>query len=75
LTTGLASLRAERRSRLTVVASQTVAEQLLPRWLVSLQTASRKWGNCSTAVAGNGFDTFLAATGGNVLVEILPMLF
>jgi hypothetical protein len=52
-----------------------VAEQLLPRWLVSLQTASRKWGNCSTAVAGNGFDTFLAATGGNVLVEILPMLF
>jgi hypothetical protein len=36
---------------------------------------SRKWGNCSTAVAGNRFDTFLAATGGNFLVEILPMLF
>jgi molybdate transport repressor ModE-like protein len=38
--TGLASLRAERRSRLKVVASQTVAEQLLPRWLVSLQAAA-----------------------------------
>ena len=38
--TGLASLRAERRSRLKVAASQTVAEQLLPRWLVSLQAAA-----------------------------------
>ena len=42
--TGLASLRAERRSRLKVVASQTVAEQLLPRWLVSLQAAALRHG-------------------------------
>lgn len=42
--TGLASLRAERRSRLTVAASQTVAEQLLPRWLVSFQTAALRQG-------------------------------
>ncbi len=42
--TGLASLRAERRSRLSVVASQTVAEQLLPRWLVSFQTAAARHG-------------------------------
>lgn len=42
--TGLASLRAERRSRLKVVASQTVAEQLMPRWLVSLQTAAARHG-------------------------------
>jgi hypothetical protein len=27
------------------------------------------------AVFGDGFDTFPAATGGNFLVEILPMLF
>ena len=27
------------------------------------------------AVFGDGFDTFRAATGGNFLVEILPMLF
>ena len=40
--TGLASLRAERRSRLKVVASHTVAEQLLPRWLVSLPAAAMR---------------------------------
>ncbi|OBF08012.1 LysR family transcriptional regulator [Mycobacterium sp. ACS4054] len=38
--TGLASLRAEHRSQLKIVASQTVAEQLLPRWLVSFQAAA-----------------------------------
>src|ERR1700748_2683764 len=37
---GLASLRAERRSRLKVAASLTVAEQLLPRWLVSVRAAA-----------------------------------
>src|SRR5262249_45812886 len=42
--TGLASMRAERRSRLKVAASQTVAEQLLPRWLVSLQSAALRHG-------------------------------
>ncbi len=34
---GLASLRSESRSRVKVVASLTIAEQLMPRWLVSLQ--------------------------------------
>jgi DNA-binding transcriptional LysR family regulator len=38
--TGLASLHAETRKRVRVVASQTIAEQLLPRWLVSLQAAA-----------------------------------
>lgn len=36
---GLGSLRAESRQRIRVVASQTVAEQLMPNWLVSLQAA------------------------------------
>ena len=34
---GLASLRAESHQRIKVVASQTIAEQLMPHWLVSLQ--------------------------------------
>lgn len=39
---GLASLRTESRSKLKVAASLTVAEQLIPLWLVSLQaTAAR----------------------------------
>jgi len=36
---GLGSLRAESRQRIKVVASQTIAEQLMPDWLVSLQAA------------------------------------
>ncbi|OBF35508.1 LysR family transcriptional regulator [Mycolicibacterium peregrinum] len=34
---GLASMRTESRDRVTVAASLTIAEQLMPRWLVSLQ--------------------------------------
>ncbi|SPM27006.1 LysR family transcriptional regulator [Mycobacterium terramassiliense] len=41
---GLASLRAERRKRVRVAASLTIAEQLMPRWLVSLQVAARRLG-------------------------------
>lgn len=41
---GLASLRAERRKRVKVAASLTIAEQLMPRWLVSLQVAARRLG-------------------------------
>jgi DNA-binding transcriptional LysR family regulator len=42
--TGLATLRSERRKRVKVVASLTVAEQLMPRWLVSLQAAANRLG-------------------------------
>ena len=49
--TGLASLRAERRSRLKVAASLTVAEQLLPRWLVSLQAAAVRHGAIAPEVS------------------------
>jgi molybdate transport repressor ModE-like protein len=55
--TGLASLRAERRSRLKVVASHTVAEQLLPRWLVSLQAAARRHGAVAPEVSFNATDS------------------
>jgi molybdate transport repressor ModE-like protein len=42
--TALGSLRTQRRQQTTVVASQTIAEQLMPRWLVSLQTAATRRG-------------------------------
>jgi molybdate transport repressor ModE-like protein len=55
--TGLASLRAERRSRLKVAASQTVAEQLLPRWLVSLQAAALRRGAVAPEVSFTATDS------------------
>lgn len=48
---GLVSLRAERRSRLKVAASLTVAEQLLPRWLVSFQAAATRHGAVAPEVS------------------------
>jgi DNA-binding transcriptional LysR family regulator len=42
---GLGSLRAKSRQRIKVVASQTVAEQLMPQWLVSLQAAATRRGS------------------------------
>ena len=41
---GLASLRASTRERIRVSASLTVAEQLLPGWLVSMQAAAARRG-------------------------------
>lgn len=55
--TGLASLRAERRTRLTVAASQTVTEQLLPRWLVSFQAAVLRHGGTAPEVGFNATDS------------------
>lgn len=42
LDAGLAALRQDRRTRLRVSASLTIAEHLLPGWLVSLQAAARQ---------------------------------
>jgi molybdate transport repressor ModE-like protein len=42
--TALGSLRTQRRQQTKVVASQTIAEQLMPRWLVSLQAAATRRG-------------------------------
>ncbi|ABK69567.1 LysR family transcriptional regulator [Mycolicibacterium smegmatis] len=41
---GLAALRSESHTRLTVAASLTIAEQLMPRWLVSLHADARRRG-------------------------------
>ena len=42
---GLASLRDDRRTKLRVSASLTIAEQLLPGWLVALSTEAARHGN------------------------------
>jgi DNA-binding transcriptional LysR family regulator len=47
---GLASLRTESRQRIRVVASQTIAEQLMPHWLVSLQSAVTRAGGTTPEV-------------------------
>jgi DNA-binding transcriptional LysR family regulator len=44
LDAGLAAFRHDHRTRLRVSASLTIAEQLLPGWLVSLQAAARHRG-------------------------------
>ncbi|HKC28859.1 MAG TPA: LysR family transcriptional regulator [Jatrophihabitans sp.] len=41
---GLATLRHAKQTRLRISASMTIAEQLLPGWLVSLQAAARATG-------------------------------
>lgn len=46
----LASLREESRARVKVAASQTIAEQLMPRWLVSLQAAAARLGTSAATV-------------------------
>ena len=45
LDAGIAALRQDRRSRLRVSASSTIAEQLLPAWLASFRTAARRPGS------------------------------
>jgi len=47
---GLASLRTESRKRIKVAASLTIAEQLMPRWLVSLQAAATRRGSTAPEV-------------------------
>lgn len=47
---GLASLREGSRSRVRVSASLTIAEQMLPGWLVSLQAAARRRGEIPVEV-------------------------
>ncbi|ALE06029.1 hypothetical protein AL755_12030 [Arthrobacter sp. ERGS1:01] len=50
LDTGISSLRAERARQLHVVASQTIAEHLLPRWLVALRRQQESHGIFPTVV-------------------------
>lgn len=47
---GLDSLRNEGRHRIKVVASHTIAEQLMPHWLLSFQTAASRRGGTAPQV-------------------------
>jgi DNA-binding transcriptional LysR family regulator len=50
LDAGLAAFRRDRQTRLRVSASLTIAEQLLPGWLVSMQAAARHRGQPAAEV-------------------------
>jgi DNA-binding transcriptional LysR family regulator len=50
LDAGLAAFRRDHRTKLRVSASLTIAEQLLPSWLVSLQARARQRGEPATEV-------------------------
>jgi DNA-binding transcriptional LysR family regulator len=60
---GLATLRADTRNRVRVSASLTVAEQLLPRWLVTMQAAAARRGATAPEVilTASNSDHVLAA--------------
>ncbi|WP_433085655.1 LysR family transcriptional regulator [Dactylosporangium sp. CA-052675] len=62
LAAGIAALRASRHSRLAVAASQTVAEYLLPAWLVALHAGSP--GLSVTLQALNSSDVAARVLGG-----------
>lgn len=66
LDAGLASLRHDRRVRLRVAASLTIAEQLLPGWLVSFSTAVGRLGTRTTDV------TLSAANSDTVAADVRP---
>ncbi|MCV7194961.1 LysR family transcriptional regulator [Mycobacterium angelicum] len=66
---GLATLRSEKRKRVKVAASLTVAEQLMPRWLVSLQVSTSRFGATAPEVimtATNSDQAIAAVRGGAV---------
>lgn len=52
---GMGSLRKEGRERIKVAASQTICEQLMPHWLLSLQAAATRHGD-------NAIQVILTAT-------------
>jgi molybdate transport repressor ModE-like protein len=64
LDVGLAALRSDRRGRLRVSASLTVAELLLPRWLVSFRAAADARGE-------EPADITLTAVNSGVVIEHL----
>lgn len=61
---GIASLRAENLRQLDVAASLTIAEYLLPRWLVALRTRQETTGQVVTQVG-------LTATNSDTVVEMV----
>lgn len=63
LEAGIATLRTDRDNRLRIAASLTIAEHLVPRWLVALQAQRRATGAGPTAVEllATNSDAVLAA--------------
>jgi DNA-binding transcriptional LysR family regulator len=64
---GIATLREKRRGKIMVAASLTVAEQLMPRWLVSMHTEARRRGTSAPEViltAMNSDNVIAAVRGG-----------
>lgn len=57
LDAGLASLRQAVRARIKIAASLTIAEQLLPRWLVSMQIAAQRRGGAAPEVTFSATDS------------------
>ena len=64
LDVGLAAMRADHRGRLRLSASLTIAEHLLPGWLVSYQSAARARGSGLVEV------TLTAANSGTVIEHV-----
>jgi len=64
---GFATLRADSRNRVRVSASLTIAEQLLPRWLVTMQAAAAQRGTTAPEVVltATNSDHVLAAVRDN----------
>lgn len=57
LDAGLAALRTKTRGRLKVAASLTIAEQLLPGWLVSMRTTAQRHGAAAPEVTFTATDS------------------
>lgn len=57
LDAGLAALRTRTRGRLKVAASLTIAEQLLPGWLVSMRIAAQRNGTAAPEVTFTATDS------------------
>jgi len=64
LDAGITSLRTDQRSRLRVAASQTVAEHLMPGWLVALQARR-------SPSSGLGPEIELTATNSEAVVDLV----
>lgn len=64
LDAGLAALRAGARGRLKIAASLTIAEQLLPGWLVSMRAAAHRHGAVAPEV------TFTATDSDHVIAAV-----
>lgn len=64
LDAGLATLRHDRKTRLRISASLTIAELLLPRWLVSMQLTGNQFGRNTAEV------TLTATNSDHVLEQV-----